>query len=425
VILTALPTQSFTAIAQGNAGSANERQTAAALDAAYPIAADTNTGFYNDINGIYFSSPGQQLSAFNQLSGEGHADLGTISLETLGAFNEAILGRMDERQGLRPEQTANSGMPGMFQVAQAEVDDTGPLYGPNNAAVETTDQIQTWIRGYGVFGHAGGTIGTSDYGFSNGGIIAGADAKVTDTTLIGGAVAYDHTDYSVDPLNDTGNIDSYHVALYGTQKVDVPVVNTLLLDLSGSYAYTNYQDQREIILPTLTTEASSHHNGNDYSVAGGISKPVDVDGPLGKITVLPRAGMEFDDIEQNAYSESGAGPVGLNTNAASLDALRSIVGAKAAETFHTTGGTGLTPELRASWLHDFKDITSPTTVDFEGAPTVPFQVHGVDVGRDAALVGTGLTASFQHGINGFIDYDAVVRSNELDHIVSAGMRYKW
>jgi autotransporter-associated beta strand protein len=426
VVLTALPNQSFASVAANNRGSVNEHTVAAALDTAYPIAAlNSDPTFYNDLNNIYFSSPGQQLSAFNQLSGEGHADLGTMSLATIGAFNDTILSRMDERQGLRPEQTANNGMPGMFQVAQATVDDMGPLYGPNNGPVQTTDMVSPWIRGYGVFGHAGGTIGASDYGFSNGGIIAGADAKVTDSTLVGAAVAYDHTDYSVDPLNDTGNIDSFHVALYGTQKVDLPVVNTVVFDADASYAYANYQDQRVIAIPDVTSEASSHHNGNDYSVAGGISKPLDLNGPVGKITVLPRAGMEFDDIEQNAYSESGAGPLGLSTNGNSLDALRSIVGAKAAETFHTTGGTGLTPELRASWLHDFKDIAAPTTASFEGAPTVPFQVSGVNVGRDAAIVGTGLTASFRHGINAFMDYDATVRSNELDHTVSGGIRYTW
>ena len=273
------------------------------------------------------------------------------------------------------------------------------------------------------FGSAGGTPGTSNFNYTTGGVIAGVDTKVTDDTLIGGAVAYDHTDDSVSSLGFDGTIDAYRVTLYGSQsiKTGMAILDPVIIDGNLGYGYNNYQDSRAIVFPGVSRVAESKHNGNDYTADLGVSHPLGFQ----SVTFVPRVGIEYDIIGQDAYTESGAGDVSLATGAITLNALRSTIGGKAFETFHTSGGTVLSPEVRASWAHDFLNVNVPETVAFVGAPTTPFSVTGVNPGRDAALVGLGLTSTFTNKLSAFADYDAVVRPNETDHVMSIGVRYSW
>ena len=65
------------------------------------------------------------------------------------------------------------------------------------------------------------------------------------------------------------------------------------------------------------------------------------------------------------------------------------------------------------------------TQNFVAAPATPFTVEGVRPGRDAALVGTGVTIAFDQQTSVFADYDAAIRDRETDHTISMGVKYKW
>ena len=108
-----------------------------------------------------------------------------------------------------------------------------------------------------------------------------------------------------------------------------------------------------------------------------------------------------------------------------MNALRSTLGAHADLKLTTHDGTVITPELRASYLHDFMDTNVPLSQAFTGAPAAGFRITGVHPGRDAALAGAGVDVGFSHNLSATIGYDAALRTHELDHTVQVGVKYTW
>ncbi len=357
--------------------------------------------------------------------GELRADLASIDLANLTSFQNFLVERMDRRQGLTSTMEVNTGLPGTFDVAQNGVSDM-PLFGPGGAI--SADQPSFWVHGYGVLGTLGGEVGFAEAQYRTGGIVGGVDAKVTDTTLLGAAVAYEHTDLNLSGDSDENNIDTYRISLYGSQKLD-PVGVPLTLDAALGYAFNDYHDNDFLALPTSGFQQTSRHDGNELTAEAGLSQDVHIAQDLvsGALTVVPRVGVEYDNISQDPYTTSGAPAGGLNlaTNGSTLNALRSTIGARADLKLTTNNGTVVTPELRASYLHDFMDTNVTLTEAFAGAPAAGFKISGVHPGREAALVGTGVTVGFSENISATIGYDAAVREHELDHTVQVGIKYSW
>ena len=381
-----------------------------------------------------------QHTALAGVLGEARADLATVDLANLTSFQNFLVERMDRRQGLTSTMEVNNGLPGMLdisgnlngvQLAQNGSTDM-PLFG--SGGMVDIDAPSVWVHGYGVLGSAGGETGFQDFQYQTGGIVAGVDSKVSDTTLLGLAVAYEHTDLKLTGDNgnsgDSNQIDTYRVSVYGSQKLD-PVGVPLTLDAAFGYAFNDYHDNDFLPLPNAGGGFSqtSRHDGNELTAETGLSQDVHIGQTLlpGALTVVPRVGVEYDNIQQNPYATTGAPAAGLNfqTNGSTLNALRSTVGARADLKLTANDGTVITPEVRATYLHDFMDTNVPLTEAFTGAPGAGFNVSGVRPGREAALVGTGVTVGFSENVSATIGYDAAVRDHELDHTVQVGIKYTW
>ena len=357
--------------------------------------------------------------------GEARADLATIDLANLTSFQNFLVERMDQRQGLTTSRTANSGLPGTFDVAMNDSD--LPLFVPSQNSLFNKQQPSLWIHGYGVFGEAGGEPGFADFQYRTGGVVGGIDGLINPGTLLGGAVAYEHTDLNLSGDNAQNYIDTYRVSLYGSQKLN-PV--PLVLDAAFGYAFNDYHNSDFVPFASGTGfSQTSRHDGNELTADSGLSHAFTVpqNFTTGTLILVPRAGVEYDNIQQTPYTATGAPATGLNfaTNGSTLNALRSTIGARADLKLTTDHGTMITPELRASYLHDFMDTNVGLTQAFTGAPTAGFTVSGVHPGRDAALVGTSISVGFTQDISMTLSYDADIRNRELDNVVQAGAKYTW
>ncbi len=409
------------AFAMGNT-TPNESNALGAIESILP--ATSVGGFQAGLTNLGLAT-GTHSPQLAGTLGELRADLASVDLANLTSFQNFLVERMDRRQGLTSTMEVNTGLPGTFDVAQNGVSDM-PLFGPGGAI--SADQPSFWVHGYGVLGTLGGEAGFAEAQYRTGGIVGGVDAKVTDTTLLGAAVAYEHTDLNLSGDSDENNIDTYRISLYGSQKLD-PVGVPLTLDAALGYAFNDYHDNDFLALPTSGFQQTSRHDGNELTAEAGLSQDVHIAQDLvsGALTVVPRVGVEYDNISQDPYTTSGAPAGGLNlaTNGSTLNALRSTIGARADLKLTTNNGTVVTPELRASYLHDFMDTNVTLTEAFAGAPAAGFKISGVHPGREAALVGTGVTVGFSENISATIGYDAAVREHELDHTVQVGIKYSW
>jgi outer membrane autotransporter protein len=411
--------------AEGNL-TPNEANATHAIEAILPGA---SAGAFSQGLTAIATAPAVQgvKTALAGVLGELRADIATIDLANLTAFQNFIVERMDSRMGLGSTTQVNTGLPGTFDVAQNGTGDM-PLFGGSNSLL-TIDQPSVWMHGYGVLGNAGGETGFENLEYQTGGIVAGADARVTDTTLVGAALGYEHTDFHLSgDEGESNTIDTYRVTLYASQDlaaIDVP----LTADGALGYAFNDYHDNDGLSTTGFGLTQTSRHTGNELTAEGGLSHGFDVsqDVVAGAFSLTPRVGIEYDNIQQNPYATTGAASPGLNLSASgsTLNALRSTLGAKADLKLTTHDGTVITPEIRASYLHDFMDTNVSLTQSFTGAPAAGFTVSGIHPGRDAALAGAGVNVGFSEALSANIGYDAAIRTHETDNTIEVGMKYKW
>ncbi|MBV9136962.1 MAG: autotransporter outer membrane beta-barrel domain-containing protein [Hyphomicrobiales bacterium] len=65
----------------------------------------------------------------------------------------------------------------------------------------------------------------------------------------------------------------------------------------------------------------------------------------------------------------------------------------------------LIPEVRLGWNHEFLDASQKITAALVGVPGSGFSATGIAFGRDAALIGAGLSMELSPDAKVFVDYD--------------------
>lgn len=82
-------------------------------------------------------------------------------------------------------------------------------------------------------------------------------------------------------------------------------------------------------------------------------------------------------------------------------------------------------EARAAWAHEFRDqgaLNARLAGDTTGAS---FSVTGINIPRDTAVLGLGLSAEAKRNLRLYADVSAELNSVQRSVLFSAGMRYQW
>lgn len=84
----------------------------------------------------------------------------------------------------------------------------------------------------------------------------------------------------------------------------------------------------------------------------------------------------------------------------------------------------LTAQARLGYAHEMADATTQTEAAFTGA-TPAFRVVSAKTGRDAALVGSGLSLPLSSCLAVYPNYGAELRSNYTRQTASIGARFRF
>jgi outer membrane autotransporter protein len=143
-------------------------------------------------------------------------------------------------------------------------------------------------------------------------------------------------------------------------------------------------------------------------------------------TFQPFAGLQYVYARQNAFSETGAGAMGLDVAGIDTHSLRSFLGGRLLmESSIGRFGMTMTPEIRGSWMHEFLDTTSVVNAQFAGVGGAGFTANGLNLGRDWAILGTGMNFSKNDRFEVGVHYDAQFNDRQALHIGSGVIGYRW
>jgi len=265
-----------------------------------------------------------------------------------------------------------------------------------------------WARGYGAGGqvHASATAPGADY--SVGGVQLGLHRDLGDGRVLGVYGSFGRSSVNQSAWRQSGDVDNTLIGVYGG--LDDGPLHTLL---NVAYGYNDYSTQRVTGLGTAAADFHGHlaalyaEGGRDFCFHGA--------------ELQPFVGLRYVQLHSSAFSETGAGAANLTVGSVDQGSLQCVLGIRSGWTLYTRHDWTVRPLVHASWVHEF--LETQVTVDV--GPPVPAAVSGLDLGRDRAILGTGLVLARSRGVRLYVNYDLQVNSRQTFHIGSGGLEYEW
>jgi outer membrane autotransporter protein len=273
-----------------------------------------------------------------------------------------------------------------------------------------------WVIGYGLGGSASANGPAMGIDYAVGGTQFGLETyldEVTTLGLYGGYVGSQVNTQGVtqQALANSGQLGGY---LKRDWSGDYYIV-------AGGFSFDEYDSERQVNIGPLSNTLSGNYSGWQGITYAERGKTF----AFGRTELQPYGALQYIHLRQNGFAETG-GPSALAVDAVDADSLRSFVGSRLSLPMVTSSGQLIIPQIRASWLHEFLDtnqVANARLGAFGGGTS--FAVQGLDLGRDWALVGTGVTWQMTERLSLAGNYDLQTNSAQTFHIGSGTLNYVW
>ena len=347
--------------------------------------------------------------AFDAMSGEIYGSLATVSIENNERFLRSITQRMQMHsmtQGL--DFTRNDANNGLVYVNR--------LTSSWDRMSERLSGWTSWFESYGV-GAALATNGNaSGLNYSTGGLTVGVERQLDERTLLGFAGGYATTNTTLQSRSDWGAIDGGQFGVYLHREYD----NRYLTGIAG-YGHNSFNAHRSIEFGDIDRTTSSAYSGNNYSTYVELGRNLH-----GRYAHLqPFGALEYIGVRQEGFAESNANSIDLDVAGLNANAFRGLLGTRLLSYFRTQSDKLLTWNASASWRHEFLDDNRVLDATFVGMTGSAFAVSGINVDRDAAIVGTGLNYAMSNHCSAYANYDLLFSRNYAAHAGLGGFQYIW
>ncbi len=294
---------------------------------------------------------------------------------------------------------------------RCEGSDDPSCAGVGGAAADTVSYEGLSIFVSGLYEHKDKTATDFELGFDSDSVgpTIGADYRIGNAGVIGGAFNFKHTwgDYD----NGYGDFDTdlFNFLLYGSYYP----TDQSFIDAAIGLGYKQFDSDH--LDPTGgpgTVNADT--NGFDFTadLVGGY------DFSFGALTVGPRIGIHYKRNELGAFTETGTGTL-TSYDDQVRDSLTGTVGAQLTYAISTDFGV-VVPNVTAEYVREFLDDRETYTATQFGTT---FSYSGDQPDRNHFNVGGGVVVVLPDGIVPFIAYEAEL-ANYLQetHTVTAGVR---
>ncbi|MCY1164906.1 outer membrane autotransporter barrel domain protein [compost metagenome] len=400
----------------------NQIATSTALQNANAGATGDMSTVINAVTGL---SAAQARAAYDAASGAGLVSLrnsGAGFLAGFGSQLQARLGVVGGESGAMANAfasqpvllAANDHVSDLLASPRSDTPQKFSLAGGSSSSSSSATSPRgrgLWLRGSGGYQNTSSDGNAAASKLRSGGLSAGFDTELREGLVVGAAISSGTSRLSFDN-NDSGKSRGSAVALYGSY-----VSGPWAFKGSASLAWNNNHMDRAVTVGALNRVASSDFDSNTLSAYGEATYSL----PTNGWTLQPLAALSLSRDKVNGFTETGAAALNLQVAGQTITSTKSLLGAKAA---FDTGSVRLEP--RILWAHEFGDLNTPMTAQFQGAANAsPFQVSGVALKRDTLILGLGASGSIQKNVDLFADVQAERNSRQNNLAVLLGLRVRW
>ncbi len=273
-----------------------------------------------------------------------------------------------------------------------------------------------WVQGYGISGDVDGDGNAAGCDYSIAGTTVGVDRRLDCRTLVGLAGGYGGNWVDIDQPDQQASVDSGQMAAY---------LHRITCDyyLTGLFAFAqhSYETTRRIAFGNLARTARGDYDGSEFAFRVEIGRWLQ----CGRAQLQPYAALQYIQLHQEAFTETGAGSMNLDVDGITTDSFRSVLGSRLIRYRHFGNGRLAAPELHALWHHEFLDEARLVSADYLGAPGNSFVVAGANAGRDTGTLGAACTFYLNDRLSLFANYDFLVGNAQLAHAAGGGAQLLW
>ncbi len=277
-------------------------------------------------------------------------------------------------------------------------------------------RLGVFANGEGTFGNQKATNQEPGSDFHTAGMTLGADYRVKDNLILGGAFGFNTGKANLDDNGGDFSATGYSFSGYGSFYIS----DKFYVDSIATFGWNNYDTRRNVTFDATTATATGSPNGTQFEISVNTGYNFNV-GPL---TVGPTARVNYINVSIDGFRESGAGVFDLSVESQRIESLTTDFGARVSYAISTRFGV-LVPFFRAEWEHEFMGssrlitgslVADPLGTQFSAATNSPT--------RDYCNLGTGISAQFKHGIGSFISFETQLgRSNTSTYSLNGGVRF--
>lgn len=382
---------------------------APANNASNPNAASTLRGLFN-----YTGTDPSLLAVFNPAAALGTrtaankagAQLNPAAVRQAAArgedaVNNAVLDITGSRlDGLRLAQGGASGV--ATGVATGERSLAPALWGQFFGGGATQDERDS-VSGY-----------HSNYR----GLLIGGDLQASDNWRAGALFSYARTNVGNDDDNtgSSASVNTYGVIGYAGYDGKPWYLNLML-----GLARQQYSTTRAIGFTGFSGVANGSFNGLQNTASVQTGYPLRLSGDM---TLTPLAGLTYNRLRQNGYTETGGSGAALIVQGATTASVKSDIGAKLERRFDTSYGE-LSPSVQMRWRHEFKDSRLSTAASFAADPSgsTSFTTVGATPVRNTGVMVLGLTLARSKSLSLSANYALEAGRGYLSQ--TADVRLRW
>lgn len=293
-------------------------------------------------------------------------------------------------------------------------------------------RLGAFINGIYNFGSVDSTFNSAGtqrgnqlgFDFDSGGVTAGMDYRFTSNLVLGAAFTYLHMATTFDRSGGDLDSDSYSGSLYGTFYPSKSFYVDGLFSVGG----IDYSSNRQInyVIPgadVVNTQAQATSGAMQYSVSVGGGYNYAWKG----LTLNPYARFNYINLDIGGFSERGGDGWAMRFGDQTVESLTTTLGTQLTYAISTPWGV-LTPNVRGEWRHEFEDDKRIIPVRFLGDTTsgLTFSTVTENPDRNYFIVGTGVSATFAHGVSAFFNYDALLGYRDIEsHSFMVGARMEF
>jgi outer membrane autotransporter protein len=349
-------------------------------------------------------------AAFNAMSGEIHGSLQTITIENSEHLLQTVASRMRTQSMAQGDGSTSYNTNG----------DSLVYVNRRTNSFDTLAQKMsgwtTWAESYGVGAAIASNGNASGLTYSTGGLMLGMERYLDENTLFGFGGGYAASSTTLSDRSDWGSIDGGQVCAYLHRDVGSHYLTGI-----AAFGYNQYSTKRYIDFGDIDRTATANYHGGSYSAYFETGRNV-----LGRFTHLqPFAALEYIGVQQNAFTEQGADSIDLDVDTTTANAMRGILGSRVFNHFRTKSGHLVTVNASAAWRHEFLNDNRVIDAAFTSQTGNAFAVSGVNIDRDAAIVGAGLNYALSSHCSIYGNYDLLFSQNYTAHTGLGGFQYAW